>query len=97
MLEWWLQPPVDPLTKVHIFNYTNIERFISGIDDKIKVVDIGPFTYREKVEKTMMEYHDGTISFHVCWNLNRLLSPNWFYVSSCKSTSRVLCKFYAHC
>lgn len=68
MLEWWLQPPVDPLTKVHIFNYTNIERYMSGVDHKIKVVDIGPFTYREKVEKTMMEYHNGTISFHVSGN-----------------------------
>lgn len=78
MLEWWLSPPVDPLVKVHVFNYTNIEEFLNGTDDKIKVVDIGPYTYREKVEKSMMEFHGASISFYVSCNIFRRELPNRF-------------------
>jgi scavenger receptor class B, member 1 len=30
---------------VYLFNVTNPEQFLSGEDDKLKVEEIGPFTY----------------------------------------------------
>lgn len=42
----WKNPPVQPLMKVHIFNYTNIKEYMSGNETKLKVTDIGPYTYR---------------------------------------------------
>ncbi|KAJ8724676.1 hypothetical protein PYW08_016150 [Mythimna loreyi] len=32
---------------VYLFNITNAERFISGEDEKLKVEEVGPFTYQE--------------------------------------------------
>lgn len=65
-LKYFIKPPLDPLLKVHIFNYTNADRFIEGLDDKLIVEDIGPLTYVEKVEKVDVVYNDNnTISYRV--------------------------------
>ncbi|KAJ8718766.1 hypothetical protein PYW07_016322 [Mythimna separata] len=32
---------------VYLFNITNAERFVSGEDEKLKVEEVGPFTYQE--------------------------------------------------
>lgn len=69
MQGWWLKPPVDPMVKVHVFNYTNIENFLSGTDEKIKLQEIGPYTFREQVEKVKLEFHEDLISFNVSQNL----------------------------
>lgn len=45
-LATWQSPPVDIYTKVYIFNYTNPDAFLSGIDEKLKVQEIGPFVFR---------------------------------------------------
>ena len=43
--EWWRAPPVQPMLKVYIFNYTNADSF--GRDgQKLRVKEVGPFTYR---------------------------------------------------
>lgn len=68
MLSWWLNPPVDPIIKVYIFNYTNIDSFLNGTDEKIKLEEIGPYTFREHVQKIRLEYHDDSISFYVSAN-----------------------------
>lgn len=65
MLSWWLNPPVHPIVKVHIFNYTNIERFLNGSDSKIKLNEIGPYSFREDVKKVKLEYREDSISFYV--------------------------------
>lgn len=65
MLSWWLRPPVDPIVKVYVFNYTNIDRFLNGNDAKIKVVQVGPYAYREPVEKINLRFDDDTITFNV--------------------------------
>lgn len=57
-LNWWIKPPIEPLLKVHIFNYTNMDRFMQGKDDKIKVHDVGPYVYREQGEKIKLVFHD---------------------------------------
>lgn len=65
MLEWWLRPPIDPLVKVYVFNYTKIEEFLNGSDAKIAVEEIGPFAYREHIEKVNVRFDDDRITFHV--------------------------------
>ncbi|XP_058123242.1 scavenger receptor class B member 1-like [Anopheles ziemanni] len=62
--EWWAKPPVYPLLKVHIFNYTNTKEFLAGVDSKLKVKDLGPYVYKETAEKRNVVHNtDGTISY----------------------------------
>lgn len=59
---------MNPLLRVHVFNYTNTERFLQGLDPKLKVEDIGPYVYMEKLEKTDVQFNeDGTISYKVIY------------------------------
>lgn len=44
--EAWKDPPVKPLICVHIFNYTNIDEFLSDQNTIIKLKDTGPYCYR---------------------------------------------------
>uniref|UniRef100_A0A182J7A1 Scavenger receptor class B n=1 Tax=Anopheles atroparvus TaxID=41427 RepID=A0A182J7A1_ANOAO len=61
---WWAKPPVFPLLKVHIFNYTNTKEFLAGVDSKLKVKDLGPYVYKETAEKINVTHNpDGTISY----------------------------------
>lgn len=70
-LKYFIKPPLDPLLRVHIFNYTNADRFIAGYDDKLMVEDIGPFSYVEKVEKVNVVYNKNhTISYRVSFTAN---------------------------
>ena len=41
----WADPPDEVKMKAHIFNVTNHERFLQGLDDKINMEEIGPFVY----------------------------------------------------
>lgn len=50
---------MKPLLKVHVFNYTNIDEVLSGREEKLKVQDIGPYVYEEKVERVKMSWLDG--------------------------------------
>ncbi|XP_053675470.1 lysosome membrane protein 2-like [Anopheles nili] len=62
--DWWVRPPVYPLLKVHVFNYTNAEQFLAGNDSKLTVEDLGPFVYKETAEKVQVVHNnDGTISY----------------------------------
>lgn len=50
------------LTKVYIFNVTNPDGFLAG--EKPRLVEVGPFVYREDMEKTNIQFHDNyTVSF----------------------------------
>ncbi|XP_011194482.1 lysosome membrane protein 2 isoform X1 [Zeugodacus cucurbitae] len=62
----WMDPnpKYDTLLKVHIFNYTNIDKYLDGIDDKIKVNDIGPLTYKEHTTKVNVSFNKNhTVTF----------------------------------
>ncbi|XP_053965743.1 lysosome membrane protein 2 [Anastrepha ludens] len=62
----WMDPnpKYDTLLKVHIFNYTNIDKYLAGIDDKIKVEDIGPLTYKEHTTKVNVSFNQNhTVTF----------------------------------
>ncbi|XP_055688318.1 lysosome membrane protein 2 [Lutzomyia longipalpis] len=60
--QYWQRPGVVRLTKVYIFNVTNPEGFLNG--EKPKLVEVGPFVYREDMEKTNIKFHDNyTVTF----------------------------------
>nr|CAD7262071.1 unnamed protein product [Timema shepardi] len=60
----WQRPPVHPLLKMFIFNYTNVDNFKDGIDDKLNVQEVGPYIYSETVEKVNIVFNDdSTLTF----------------------------------
>lgn len=63
--EWWSKPPLEPTLNVHLFNYTNIDDYLSGKDEKLKIVDLGPYVYREKIEKIEINFHDNLVTYRV--------------------------------
>lgn len=59
---YWQRPGVIRLTKVYIFNVTNPEEFLNG--EKPRLVEVGPFVYREDMEKVNIKFHDNyTVSY----------------------------------
>lgn len=65
MLDYWSNPPFDPIVKVYVFNYTNIEDVLSGAEKKIKVKEIGPYVYKERTVRTNLIFDDDKITFNV--------------------------------
>lgn len=65
--DMWTNQPLNPLLKVYFFNYTNYQEFLNGDDDRLRVTEIGPYVYRETVEKINVVYNsiDDTISYKV--------------------------------
>lgn len=62
--EAWRKPPVKPLICIKVFNYTNIPEYAKGIDDKIKLQEVGPYCYRETLEKRNITFNgDGTVTY----------------------------------
>lgn len=67
-MEWWQNSPIQPLLKIHIFNYTNIDDFLSGRDQKIKLQDHGPYVYKEFGQRINLEFSDDDkITFNVSY------------------------------
>ncbi|CAG9577041.1 unnamed protein product [Danaus chrysippus] len=54
---YWQRPGVIRLTKVYIFNVTNPQGFLEN-GEKPKLTEIGPFVYREDMEKVNIKFHD---------------------------------------
>jgi hypothetical protein len=63
--EWYLKPPLNKIMKVYVFNYTNIDRFVAGLDKKLHVNEIGPLVYEEIVDKINVRYEEFTMTFNV--------------------------------
>lgn len=60
----WQRPPVDLLLRVYIFNYTNLEELESGNASKLRVEQVGPFVYRERLSRVNAQLHDnGTVTY----------------------------------
>ncbi|KAF5296337.1 hypothetical protein FQA39_LY12554 [Lamprigera yunnana] len=60
---YWQKPGVVRLTKVYIFNVTNPEDFLV-LGEKPNLNEVGPFVYREDMEKINIKFHDnGTVSY----------------------------------
>lgn len=64
---WWKTPDPEVLLNVYIFNITNSAEFISGIDKKLKLQEIGPITFQEVLEHKDVEFHseNSTLSYTV--------------------------------
>lgn len=70
-MDWWARPPYHTYLRVHIFNYTNVEEYQSGQDDKLKLVDLGPYTYIERSEKIDVKFYPNkTITYRVSRLIN---------------------------
>ncbi|CAK1546487.1 unnamed protein product [Leptosia nina] len=60
---YWQRPGVIRLTKVYIFNVTNPQGFLEN-GEKPKLNEVGPFVYREDMEKVHIKFHDNdTVTF----------------------------------
>ncbi|XP_017886881.1 scavenger receptor class B member 1 [Ceratina calcarata] len=61
--QYWQKPGVVRLTKVYIFNVTNADNFLH-YNEKPKLQEVGPFVYKEDMEKVNIVFHDnGTVSY----------------------------------
>lgn len=71
-LEWWIDSPIQPLIKVHIFNFTNIDEVLKDPKNvKIKLQDVGPYIFKEYSQKVNLEFHDDyKITFQVSKRLS---------------------------
>jgi len=59
----WEDPPINPHLKVYFFNMTNPDEVFNGVD-KPRLVEIGPYTYRQQWLKQNITWHNnGTISY----------------------------------
>lgn len=59
----WLNPPVKPYVSIYPFNYTNIDKVLKNGDIPI-VQELGPFVYKETVERINVEFNEnGTVTY----------------------------------
>ena len=42
----WRKPPMKPLVRVYLYNYTNTVEFTTGMAKKLRVEEVGPYSYR---------------------------------------------------
>ena len=64
MFDWWQRPPVRAVYRIRIFNYTNVEEFMSGRAKKLKITEAGPYMYRETLTRVHPVMNgDGTVTY----------------------------------
>lgn len=64
--EWWAHPPDELILRVYVFNVTNHERFLAGLDRKLNYEEIGPVVYLEKITHENIEFHlNSTMTYTV--------------------------------
>uniref|UniRef100_A0A146KWQ3 Scavenger receptor class B member 1 n=1 Tax=Lygus hesperus TaxID=30085 RepID=A0A146KWQ3_LYGHE len=62
--DWWRVPPDEVMLRVYAFNYTNTEEFMNGQADKLKVQELGPYIFMEKLYHENPVFHDnGTMTY----------------------------------
>ncbi|XP_063220309.1 scavenger receptor class B member 1-like isoform X2 [Bacillus rossius redtenbacheri] len=60
--EMWRKPAVELYLRVHLFNVTNKDKFLSGEED-LMVQEVGPYVYRENMEHKNVTFNDnGTLT-----------------------------------
>lgn len=65
MLDYWTHPPIDAIIKIYMFNYTNANKVIDGVESRFRLQEIGPYVYRERIEKTGMSFDRDKITYYV--------------------------------
>ena len=65
MLHMWSNPPVDPVMRVYIYNFTNLPQYLAGESPAPEVSEVGPFTYGATHEKRVegWDRDRGTVTF----------------------------------
>ncbi|XP_055628673.1 protein croquemort [Toxorhynchites rutilus septentrionalis] len=59
----WKKPPLEVFISIYVFNVTNTEAFLRGVE-KIKLVEVGPYVYQEYLENHNSTFNaNGTLSF----------------------------------
>ncbi|KAH8409656.1 hypothetical protein KR222_000810, partial [Zaprionus bogoriensis] len=58
LYQLWLVPPLEVFIVAYIFNYTNVEDFVSGKDAKLKLQEVGPYVYKEVLSNHNVTIHD---------------------------------------
>ncbi|XP_046979309.1 lysosome membrane protein 2-like [Schistocerca americana] len=62
--QWWVDPPVQPLVRVYIFNYSNAVEFEAGNAEKLRVNEVGPFAFRQHLHKVNVAFtNNGTVRY----------------------------------
>lgn len=57
-------PPLDVFISVYVWNITNGDRFLAGLDPKLKVVEAGPYVYKEILENRNTSFNaNGTLTY----------------------------------
>ena len=56
MLSVWLNPPIEPLLKLYVFNITNPEEVLEGEDPVSQ--ELGPYVYRSSLERQVTTVMD---------------------------------------
>ncbi|XP_028136382.1 scavenger receptor class B member 1-like isoform X2 [Diabrotica virgifera virgifera] len=61
--ELWRDPPVELYLRVFLWNITNKDAYMNGTDDKLKMVEVGPYVYRELMLHDNVTFNDnGTLT-----------------------------------
>lgn len=61
---WWQRPSVRAVYRIRIFNYTNVDEFMNGEEEKLRVQELGPYIYRETLTRVNPEIEvDGRLSY----------------------------------
>lgn len=58
LFKLWQDPPVQPEMRVFLFNYTNVEEWLNGTDEKLNVEELGPYVYQEIWRKKNITFHE---------------------------------------
>lgn len=65
-MEWWMESPIQPLLKMYIFNYSNIDDYLlNPRNKKIKVEQVGPYVYKEFGTRVNLKFDEQKITFNV--------------------------------
>ncbi|XP_061396043.1 scavenger receptor class B member 1-like, partial [Musca vetustissima] len=60
----WKKPPLEVFMKVYMFNVTNLDEYVRGIDAKLRVAEVGPYVYQEILTNHNVTFNDnGTITY----------------------------------
>lgn len=58
VFDLWRVPPVDLYLRVFLWNITNKEEYMSGIDNKLKIQEVGPYVYKELMSHENITFND---------------------------------------
>lgn len=64
----WRDPQPIVTMKLWFWNVTNPQEFLSGVDDKLKIKEVGPIVYREILKHRNVTFHDNSTMSYTAVN-----------------------------